>query len=41
MNIQSTSLKRSISSYETNNNQCQLIKCKKKFLSIKEEIKEC
>ncbi|CAF2315383.1 unnamed protein product [Rotaria sp. Silwood2] len=40
ISIKSTSLKRSISSYETNN-QYQLEKCRKKNLSIKQEIKEC
>ncbi|CAF3357582.1 unnamed protein product [Rotaria sp. Silwood1] len=39
-NIKSTSLKRSISSYETNN-QNQLVKHRKKKLSIKQEIKDC
>ncbi|CAF3356793.1 unnamed protein product [Rotaria sp. Silwood1] len=39
-NIKSTSLKRSISSYETNN-QNQLVKYRKKNLSIKQEIKDC
>ncbi|CAF3672253.1 unnamed protein product [Rotaria sordida] len=39
INIKSRSLKRSISSYETNN-QHQLVKCRKKSLSIQQEIKE-